>query len=58
MNFIDALRNKDTFTENGMPTHSTTLNSCVDLFFQIGALRGSEKRRKLSLFSKAFDLNH
>jgi hypothetical protein len=57
MNFIDALRNKDTFTENGMPTHSTTLNSCVDLFFQIGALRGSEKRRKLSLFSKAFDSN-
>lgn len=51
---IDALRTNDSYTENGMRTNSTTLNSCVDLFFQIGALRGQEKQRKINAFSKAF----
>jgi hypothetical protein len=54
MNFIDALRTKDTFTENGMPTNSTSLNACVDLFFNIGAMRGQDKSRLISLFSKAY----
>lgn len=53
-NLIDALRTEDTVTENGMTTNSTTLNSCVDLFFQIGALRGQDKQRKINTFSKAF----
>lgn len=53
-NLIDALRTEDTVTENGMTTNSTTLNSCVDLFFQIGALRGQDKQRKINAFSKAF----
>ena len=51
---IDSLRTKDSLTENGMTTNSTTLNACVDLFFKIGALRGAEKSRKISTFSKAF----
>jgi len=53
-NLIDALRTEDTVTENGMTTNSTTLNSCVDLFFQIGALRGQDKQIKINAFSKAF----
>jgi hypothetical protein len=51
---IDAIRTNDARTENGMATNSATLNSCVDLFFQIGALRGQDKQRKINSFAKAF----
>jgi len=51
---VDALRTNDTFTENGMTTNSTTLNDCVDLFFQIGALRGQDKQKKINAFVKAY----
>ncbi len=54
MNFLDALQIEDTLTENGMVTNSSTLNECVNLFFTIGAMRGQDKERLLSLFSKAF----
>jgi len=55
MNFIDALRQEDTVTENGMATNSTSLNACVDLFFNIGAMRGQDKERLIATFSKAFN---
>jgi len=55
MNFIDALRQEDTVTENGMATNSTSLNACVDLFFNIGAMRGQDKKRLIATFSKAFN---
>lgn len=51
---IEALRTKSNFTENGMVTNDSTLNSCVDLFFTIGAMRGQDKRRLISNFSQAF----
>jgi hypothetical protein len=51
---VDALRTKDTFTENGMSTNSTSLKYCVDLFFQIGALRGQDKQKKINAFIKAY----
>lgn len=51
---VDALRTNDTVTENGMTTNSTTLNNCVDLFFQIGALRGQDKQKKVNAFVKAY----
>lgn len=54
MKLVDALRTKDSRTLNGMVTNSTTLNMCVDLFFKIGALRGQEKSKKISAFTKAF----
>jgi len=57
MNFLDALQTEDTFTENGMVTNSSTLNECVNLFFTIGAMRGQDKQRLLSNFSKAFNEN-
>jgi hypothetical protein len=55
MEFLDALRQKDMVTENGMATNSTSLNACVDLFFNIGAMRGQDKQRLIATFSKAFN---
>lgn len=55
MNFVDALRQEDQLTENGMATNSTSLNACVDLFFNIGAMRGQDKQRLIATFSKAFN---
>ena len=55
MNFLESLQTKDTLTENGMTTNSTSLNECVNLFFTVGAMRGQEKTRLLSMFSKAFN---
>lgn len=54
MKFVEALRQEDTITENGMATNSTSLNACVDLFFNIGAMRGQDKQRLILTFSKAF----
>lgn len=54
MKFVDALRQEDILTENGMATNSSSLNACVDLFFNIGAMRGQEKSRLIANFSKAF----
>lgn len=54
MQLVDALRQHDTVTENGMLTNSTSLNACTDLFFTIGAMRGQDKERLLQNFSKAY----
>jgi hypothetical protein len=53
MKLVDALRTKNTLTENGMTTNSSSLNFCVDLFFTIGAMRGGDKDRLIANFSKA-----
>jgi len=55
MQFIEALQTEDIVTENGMATNSSSLNPCVDLFFSIGAMRGQDKERLISTFSKAFN---
>jgi hypothetical protein len=54
MKFVDALRQENTVTENGMSTNTTSLNACVDLFFNIGAMRGQDKNRLFANFSAAF----
>jgi hypothetical protein len=54
---LAAMQTKDSRTENGMVTNSTSLNSCVDLFFQIGAMRGQDKTRLINAFVKAFSEN-
>jgi len=54
---VNALRTKDTVTENGMVTNSTTLNMCVDLFSRIGALRGQDKKVLVNTFVKAYNEN-
>jgi len=51
---IDAMRTNDTTTANGMPTNSTSLNNCVDLFFHIGAMRGQAKDKIINAFVKAY----
>ena len=55
MNLIDAIQQKDTLTENGMTTSSSSLKHCVNLFFQIGAMRGASKDKLHAKVSKAFN---
>ena len=40
---VNALRTKNTVTENGMVTNSSTLSATLDLFFVIGAVRKQVK---------------
>ena len=54
---LSAMQTKNARTENGMMTNSTSLNNCVDLFFQIGAMRGQDKVRLINAFTKAFGEN-
>jgi len=51
---LSALQTNDSLTENGMVTNSSSLNHCVDLFFQIGAMRGQDVTRLINAFTKAF----
>lgn len=51
---INEIQKKDTHTENGMVAHSTSSNACVDLFFQIGAMRNWDKQHKQNAFIKAY----
>ena len=55
--FLKAMQTADSLTENGMATNSSSLNHCVDLFFQIGAMRGQDKQRLINAFTKAFGEN-
>lgn len=54
---LSALQTNDSLTENGMATNSSSLNHCVDLFFQIGAMRGQDVKRLINAFTKAFSEN-
>jgi len=40
--FVNAVINQEARTENGMKAHKSTANPCVDLFFNIGAMRGKD----------------
>ena len=57
MKLVDALQTKNTVTENGMVTNSSSLNNCVNLFFQIGAMRGQDKTKLINTFVKAYEEN-
>jgi hypothetical protein len=54
---LSALQTENTFTENGMTTSSSSLNNCVNLFFQIGAMRGKDKQTIINAFVKAYSEN-
>ena len=41
MSFVNSLRTKNSRTENGMVTNTSSLNPCVDLFFTIGSVRAN-----------------
>lgn len=53
---ISAIQTKDIETENGMPTHSTSGDSVMDLFFKQGASRANIVDL-VGLFSSAFKEN-
>lgn len=54
---LDALQKNDSLTENGMVSNSTSLNKCVDLFFEIGAMRGHSVDELYNSFNQAFNTN-
>jgi len=55
MNLIDAMRQKDTLTENLMPTHSTSLDRCVDFFGSVGSARNWSDEQIESAFVRAIE---
>lgn len=57
MKLTEALKTKNTFTENGMSTNSTSLNYNVDLFFKAGAMRVANEADIIALVSKAWSEN-
>lgn len=40
--FVNAVKNQDARTANGMLARKSTANACVDLFYKIGASRGKD----------------
>ena len=52
---LSALQTENTLTENGMTTSSSSLNNCVNLFFQIGAMRGKSRIELIGAFIKAYN---
>jgi hypothetical protein len=52
---LKAMQTNDTLTTNGMATNSSSLNHCVNLFFQIGAMRGKDKQQLINIFIKAYN---
>lgn len=54
MNFVQMMTEKDTLTENGALTNSTTHNYCLDLFFQAGACRNQSVEEIEELLDKAY----
>lgn len=57
MKFTDAMTSHDSLTENGAVTHSTSGAANLDLFFQIGAMRGREDRVIEDAFTAALGEN-
>lgn len=50
-----AITTKDTRTENGMPTHSTSSNAILDMFYKMGGSRTMSETAITAMFSKAFN---
>lgn len=53
MDFLEAVSRKGLFTENGMPTHSSSGSYLVDLFFKMGASRQVPEKDLENLFLAA-----
>ena len=54
MQLTEALKTKDTLTENGMATNSTSLSYCIDLFFKAGAMRAASDRDIIVAVTRSF----
>lgn len=51
---LQSMQTNDSFTANGMVTHSTSLNKNVDFFFLAGASRKMDVRQIIALFEQAY----
>ena len=56
-NLVKATLTKDNQTDNGMATHSTSFNKCLDLFFIAGSSRNMNKTDIEQLFVGAYAEN-
>lgn len=50
---INGMQYKDTYTENAMPTHSTSGDACVDFFAGVGSARNWTEDQIKGAFGKA-----
>ena len=50
---VQGMLTKNTLTENGMPTHSTSTSACLDWFAGVGASRNWSEDQILGVFTKA-----
>ena len=55
MNFIEMMKEKDTYTANGAVTNSTSHNFNLDLFFIAGACRNESEQNIINLLVKSYD---
>ena len=51
MQFVEAIKNQEARTANGMKARKSSANACVDLFYNIGASRG---KNIVSAFTAAY----
>lgn len=58
MDLLHALQEETSFkatrTENDMPTHTSSMNVCLDLFGCLGSARGWSEEAILAIFTRAF----
>lgn len=57
--FITSMFSNNTFTENGMPAHTSSMSALVDMLFKMGALRtgrvdNSIRQNMITVFVQAF----
>ena len=52
---LDAMNTSETLTLNGCPTHSTSSNFLVDLFFTVNTFRQKSEEEVIQAFTKAYD---
>ena len=57
-NLVKATLSKTNTTANGMTTHSTSLNKCLDLFFIAGASRNMSEKDITKMFIAAVAENN
>lgn len=53
--FIEVMTEKDTYTENGALTNSTSHDSCLDLFFVAGACRNESEQNIINKLVCAYN---
>lgn len=52
---IKAMKTKDTYTENAMPTHSTSSDACLDWFAGVGSARNWSEDQIVNAFVRALE---